>query len=111
MKEVMIRLSSPQRVQKFVGSLIPLDGDFELVAKNFILDARSFMGIFTFDLTRPIRLRIHNDNEKNMAAIAPYLVDMEETNVDNADDWETEKHRVDSPRRKEERPAGVVRNE
>ncbi|HPJ01319.1 MAG TPA: HPr family phosphocarrier protein [Candidatus Limiplasma sp.] len=79
MKEVMIRLSTTEQVQRFVGALAPLEGDFELIAHNIILDARSIMGIFAFDRTRPIRLRIHNDNEKNMAAIAPYLVDMEET--------------------------------
>ncbi len=80
MKEVMIRLSSPQRVQQFVVTLAPLDGDFELIADHMILDARSFMGIFAFNLTQPIRLRMHNNNEENMAAIAPYRVDMGESN-------------------------------
>ena len=79
MKEVTIRLSTTELVQKFVGALAPLDGDFELIGDNIILDARSIMGIFAFDLTLPLRLRIHNDTEKNMAAVAPYRIDIEET--------------------------------
>ena len=52
MQEVRIRLSSAKQVQKFVGALAPLEGDFELIADHFILDARSFMGIFAFDLSQ-----------------------------------------------------------
>ena len=37
------------------------------------------MGIFGFDLSRPLRLKIYDDNPANLAAIAPYQVDVEET--------------------------------
>jgi hypothetical protein len=74
-KEVWICLSSAKQVQKFVGTLVPLEGDFELIADHMILDARSFMGIFAFDLSRPLRLKIYRDTAETMAAIAPYQVD------------------------------------
>ena len=79
MKEVWIRLSSIQQVQKFVGALAPLAGEFEVTADHFILDARSFMGYFALDLTQPLRLRIYNGSAENMAAVAPYRTDLEET--------------------------------
>ena len=79
MKEVQIRLPSTQKVQEFVGVLAPLNGDFELISDRIILDARSIMGIFAFDLTQPLRLKVYNDSAENMAAIAPYRIDMEET--------------------------------
>ena len=79
MQEVWIRLSSAKEVQKFVGDLVPLEGDFELVSDNMLLDARSLMGIFGFDLSRPLRLKIYQDSPVNLAAIAPYRVDVEET--------------------------------
>ncbi len=78
MKEVLIRLSSTKQVQQFVKDLVPLQGDFELVSDQYVLDARSLMGIFGFDLTQPLRLKIYNDNPVNLAAIAPYRVDVEE---------------------------------
>jgi len=79
MKEVWIRLSSTREVQTFVGALAPLEGDFELIADHFILDARSFMGIFAFDLTKPLHLKVYNDSNVNMTAIAPYRIDMGDT--------------------------------
>ena len=79
MQEVWIRLSTAKEVQRFVGDLVPLKGDFELISDHMLLDARSLMGIFGFDLSRPLRLKIYDDSPVNLAAIAPYRVDVEET--------------------------------
>lgn len=79
MKDISIRLSSVQDVQRFVGALVPLKGDFEFIADNLILDARSLMGIFGLDLKHPLRLRVYNENPETMAALAPYRVYTEET--------------------------------
>ena len=78
MQEVWIRLTSARQVQKFVSDLVPLEGDFELVSDHKLLDARSLMGIFGFDLTRPLRLRIYRDSPESMAAIASYRADRED---------------------------------
>jgi len=72
-KNVYIRLSSIEQVQHFVNTLTSLEGDFELITKKHILDARSMMGIFSLDLSVPIKLRVYNDNEQNMNAIQPFL--------------------------------------
>ena len=77
MREVFVDLSSVERVQRFVAALTPLSGDFELLSGQFVLDARSLMGIFGFDLSRPIRLKIYNDSEQNVAAIRPFLAETE----------------------------------
>ena len=79
MQEVWIRLSSARQVQKFVADLVPLEGDFELISDHMLLDARSLMGIFGFDLSKPLRLKIYQDSAENLAAIAPYRVNMEAT--------------------------------
>lgn len=79
MRDVWIRLSSAKQVQRFVSSLVPLAGDFELIAAQYVLDARSLMGIFGFDLSKPLHLKIYHDSPENLAAIQPYLADMEET--------------------------------
>lgn len=74
MKEVQVCLSSTQDVQRFVSTLTSLDGDFELLSGQFVLDARSLMGIFGFDLTKPLRLRVYQDTQLNMRAIEPFIV-------------------------------------
>ncbi len=78
MKDIWIRLSTVQDVQRFVGALVPLKGDFEFIADNLILDARSLMGIFGLDLKHPLRLRIYNNSPDTIAALAPYRVHTEE---------------------------------
>jgi len=80
MRDVYIYLPTIDRVQRFVSALTKLDGDFELIRDQYILDARSLMGIFNLDLSSPVLLRVYNDNAENMAAIAPYVSGGEENN-------------------------------
>ena len=74
----MIRLSSVKDVQRFVNTLAPLRGDFELISGQFILDARSLMGILRFDLSKPLCLKILNNCPENLTAIQPFRVDAAE---------------------------------
>ena len=78
MKEVLVRLPSVETVQRFVAALTPLQGDFELLSERITLDARSLMGIFGFDLSKPIRLKIYHATEQNLVAIQPFLAETEE---------------------------------
>lgn len=73
MKSVYVELPDTRAVQQFVEALSPLDGEFELVSGQYILDARSLMGIFSLDRSGPIELRIFNDTEENRKAVAPFL--------------------------------------
>lgn len=78
MKDVYVSLSSVKQVQTFVGALVPLTGDFELLADHLVLDARSLMGIFGLDLTKPVKLRIYQDTPENMQAVKPFLARTED---------------------------------
>lgn len=75
MQNVKIFLPDNEKVQKFVATLTGFDGDFELISGNYILDAKSLMGIFTFDLSKPVNLKVYNDTPEIMQAIAPYIVE------------------------------------
>lgn len=75
MRSVYVNLSTPQTVQQFVEKIAPLKGSFDLVSGNYILDARSLMGIFTLDLSAPIRLDVGEDTAENMQAIEEFIVD------------------------------------
>ncbi len=73
MQSVYVRLSTPEIVQQFVDTLSPLNGAFDLISGRYILDARSLMGIFSLDLTKPIELKIYDDTPETMRAIEPFL--------------------------------------
>lgn len=75
MRQVTIRLASPDQVQLFVKTLTTLNGDFEIISGRHILDARSLMGFFSLDLSSPISLKVYNDCPENLDALAPYLIE------------------------------------
>lgn len=75
MRQVTIRLTSSDQIQSFVKTLTTLNGDFEIISGRHILDARSLMGIFSLDLSRPILLKVYNDCPENLDALAPYLIE------------------------------------
>ena len=42
------------------------DGDFELISGKYIVDAKSILGLFSVDLSKPVTLRIDvNDSKMN----------------------------------------------
>ena len=76
MKSVQICLNSIDKVKSFVNDISKFDCDFDLVSGRYVIDAKSIMGIFSLDLSKPIELNIHaNDGEEEvLAALQPYLV-------------------------------------
>lgn len=77
MKSVEITLNSIDKVKSFVNIISKYDTDFDLVSGRYVIDAKSIMGIFSLDLSKPIRLDIH-DNEEADAVIRDinaYVVD------------------------------------
>lgn len=79
MKTVSISLNSIDKVKSFVNDLTRFDDDFDLVSGRYVIDAKSIMGIFSLDLSRPIDLNIHETNEEDLDRIlktlAPYIVE------------------------------------
>ncbi|MCC8029320.1 MAG: HPr family phosphocarrier protein [Lachnospiraceae bacterium] len=63
MKKVMVSLNSIDRVKTFVKDVSQFDCDFDLISGRYVIDAKSMLGIFSLDLSRPIELTIHADDE------------------------------------------------
>ena len=77
MKTVKISLNSIDKVKSFVNEITKFDNDFDLVSGRYVIDAKSIMGIFSLDLSKPITLNIHAS--ENMSAILevlkPYIIE------------------------------------
>ena len=55
--------------------LLKYDFDIDLVSGRYAVDAKSIMGIFSLDLSKPIELNAHTDDaDKFMNDIAKYIV-------------------------------------
>lgn len=76
MKTVKITLNSIDAVKSFVNTVTKFDTDFDLVSGRYVIDAKSIMGIFSLDLSKPIDLNIHSeeDIDKILEALNPYII-------------------------------------
>ncbi len=78
MKTVKVTLNSIDKVKSFVNEISHFEFDFDLVSGRYVIDAKSIMGIFSLDLSKPIDLNIHADGENldvAMNVLADYIAE------------------------------------
>lgn len=78
MKTVKISLNSIDKVKAFVNEISKFDCDFDLVSGRYVIDAKSIMGIFSLDLSKPIDLNVHADGavlDTVMAIVGKYVTE------------------------------------
>lgn len=64
-----VNLSKIDDVKNFVNAMMGIPIDADLVSGRYVIDAKSIMGIYSLDLTKPIEIVFHgrlsdNDFEK-----------------------------------------------
>lgn len=77
MKTVLVSLNSIDKVKAFVNEISKFENDFDLLSGRYIIDAKSIMGIFSLDLSRPISLNIHasgSDLENIESALSAFMI-------------------------------------
>ena len=76
MKTVKISLNSIDKVKAFVNEVTKYDAEFDLVSGRYVIDAKSIMGIFSLDLSKPIDLNIHSANniDEILAKLDDFIV-------------------------------------
>ena len=77
MVTVKISLNSIDKVKSFVNDLTKFDSDFDLVSGRYVIDAKSIMGIFSLDLSKPIELNIHAEDDVDtiLNVLKPYVIE------------------------------------
>ena len=72
MKTVQISLNSIDKVKSFVNDIT----QFDYVSGRYVIDAKSIMGIFSLDLSKPIDLNIHAEDNIDdvLAVLKPYII-------------------------------------
>ena len=76
MKTVKISLNSIDKVKAFVNEVTKYDAEFDLVSGRYVIDAKSIMGIFSLDLSKPIDLNIHAEAgiDEILETLSPYII-------------------------------------
>jgi len=76
MKTVQVSLDTIDKVRDFVRAITLFDNDFDMRSGRYTVDAKSILGIFSLDLSKPIDLDIYGDEalDSVLEAIDPFLV-------------------------------------
>ncbi|MBQ7866473.1 MAG: HPr family phosphocarrier protein [Clostridia bacterium] len=74
MKSINIKLSLAENVKTFVNTVNRYPYDMDLRAGRHVVDAKSILGIFSLDLSKPITLEVYTDDcDDLMNDIKPFL--------------------------------------
>ena len=68
---------SRETVQDFVSEASKCDFDVDLGYNRIVVDAKSIMGIFSLDLSKPIDLNIHAEDDVDtiLDVLKPYVIE------------------------------------
>ncbi len=61
MKSVKISLQMAQNVKDFVSIVQEYPYEIDLRSGKYVVDAKSILGIFSLDLSKPVTVEIHSD--------------------------------------------------
>lgn len=65
MTKATVSLQAINDVKNFVNIVMRYDFDIDLVSGRYAVDAKSIMGIFSLDLSKPIELNAHTDDAED----------------------------------------------
>ena len=58
---VSILLDSVEKIQRFVSIISKYSCDFDIESGHSCIDAKSLVGLFSLDISKPLRLTINDD--------------------------------------------------
>ncbi len=76
MKTFFLMLNSINDVKDFVNIVSRYDFDVDLTSGRYVVDAKSIMGIFSLNLSKPIKVEVHSDDcDKFLAELERFIVE------------------------------------
>ena len=75
MYETTIQLNAINDVKDFVNKVMLFNYDIDLVSGRYAIDAKSIMGIFSLDLSKPIAMEVYDDAcDDLLEEIKPFII-------------------------------------
>jgi phosphotransferase system HPr-like phosphotransfer protein len=78
MKKFKVQLTTIEEVRKFVTAANVQYADIDICSGRYMVDAKSILGIFSLDLSKPVDVEVHGtegDAESFYAAIKDVVVE------------------------------------
>ena len=64
MLDMYVSLGTIESVKYFVTKITEFEEDFDLIQGKYVIDAKSVLGIFSIDLSKPVLLRINAEGDR-----------------------------------------------
>lgn len=78
MFKVNVKLDAVDKIKRFVNTITKFDVDMDLMHRKYVIDAKSIMGVFSLDLSKPLELHINTDDvavvEEIKSAIREFIL-------------------------------------
>ena len=76
MKVFNLMLNSINDVKDFVNIVAKYDFDVDLTSGRYVVDAKSIMGNFSLNLSKPIKVEVHSDDcQKFLDEVERFVVE------------------------------------
>lgn len=67
MTKVVVNLNEMSKLNGFVNEVATFESDVDAVRDHYIVDAKSIMGMFSFDLSKDLEIILHSDDDAEIA--------------------------------------------
>lgn len=74
--DIKVRFNTIDQVKEFVGTMrkFPVDADVFSTNQNFMVDAKSILGVFSLGLERDLTVRLYEDNtDAVVSSLEPFM--------------------------------------
>ena len=61
-----INLNEIAKANRFINEIVKLPSDIDIISGRYICDAKSLLAIFSYDLSKPVDIEIHSDDEEEI---------------------------------------------
>lgn len=75
METMYVELSSMDKVKSFVNEISRIEGKIDLISGRHVIYAKSIMGIFSLDLSKPVQLNARTDDMESLEILKKYEVE------------------------------------
>lgn len=73
-RKMTIALKSTDEVKQFVNDAMTLDDELDLISGKYVVDAKSILGIYSLNLSKPLELVARGNCGEELAVLDKYLI-------------------------------------
>ena len=63
---MLLNLNTIDKVKRFSNIVLTYESDIDVIRGRYIIDAKSIIGLFTIDLSKPVEIKIHSQDAEEL---------------------------------------------